>query len=342
MPELLHPGAGHRWWGGTHLAVQITADADTIWVRGDTGWHDHPLAPVLPGPRIGHVKPPLWPEPRPLGARRARSFDDGTGFFWLHDGWAYRWEPARRPSVVGHVGSGAVQCGPHGALIGWGTSAWGAAPRRSRVTLEAVLEPPSVRFSPDGKRVAGLSDVGPVCLSLIDGRILDTYSGQPIDTEGTILRIGAIYRGDRVLLDGVHEASWDREGPLLAGPGGRVWDLRTGLAQSEDVVLFGATVIVGARIYTVDWDEGVGHILRADGTVEGRFSLPLHEDDVIVGGARIGDEALFVTAERRGFSVSERTVTETSPHDVAEKDVGEAVIDGIRWRWSTEGWLLRG
>lgn len=284
----------------------------------------------------------------PLGARRSRRlrpFPAGRGAVWAADGWLYR--SSGRAEVLG--AEGAFLVGPRGAvLVGDDAFDRAAAPGRPLQPLPCPLAPP-VRSSPDGARAQGVGPDGEgVTVDLVANRVVERHDAAPVG-DGWLFPDGRLTVGGDTVRVGVREASWAVRGDRLAGPGGRVRDLRTGEPVGDGQVFLGATVATDAGFTTVHWETGEGLHLDPDGRVIGTFRLPLDEDDVVVDGVAEGGGARFGTAMGAGWRVTGSTVEPAEAPEVEHPEPpdgweipveAEAVVHGRRWGWTTDGLLL--
>lgn len=381
---LVHPGRADGWWhlganrfawhDGDHLFVE-TGD-EVLVVPAEGPLHLVPADPgclvTTPGAelRIGPTVERFHPrEARlgavdahrerfeweaagldlPLGARRSstlRPFPTGRGAVWTANGWLYRHTDgaAALAAAPRHF-----LVGPGGALV-TGDDAFtsGGAPGCPLAPLPCPLSDP-IRFDPGGMRVEGIGPDGEgVAIDLVANRIIERRDAAPVGG-GWLHPDGTLEVGGRVLRTGIREASWALSGSRLAGPGGRVWDLRKGEVLGDGEVALGATVATTTGFVTVHWETGAGSHLDFDGRVLGRFQIPLDEDDVVIDGRAEGDTAVFGTALGTGWRVQGHSVEATvapeveraEPPDDWELPVeGEAAVDGVRWGWTTDGLLL--
>jgi hypothetical protein len=207
-----------------------------------------------------------------------------------------------------------------------------------------------VRWSADGLRVAGATPDGDaVVLDLARGRIAAQCRGAlPLDADGTWLVDGEVRDGASIRRRGLREASWALSGHRLAGPGGVVWDLRTGTRLfDEPVVRFGAAIATPGRWATVDWETGAGVWFDPDsGEVRATFVLPLDEDEVVDGGW-FSDGATVALSSGRTFLLRENAPAEerAAPPPTRQQQPTRWVeattaVDGRIYGWNADGLLI--
>lgn len=285
----------------------------------------------------------------PLGARRARSlrpFPTGRGAVWTADGWTYRMED--RPHALGPAGTFLV--GPGGAVVVGDDDVFrhAAALGRPLAPLPCPLAAP-VRFAPDGTRVDGVDPDGEgVAIDLRSLRVVERRDAVPVGG-GWLLPDGRLLCDGALVRSGIREASWAVRDHLLAGPGGRIRDLRTGEVVGDAEVHLGATVATATGFCTVHWETGEGLCIDARGRAVAAFRIPLEEDDVVVDGRPDGEGARFGTALGRGWRVDGAVVDPAEPPEVERPEPpegweipveAETVVSGVRWGWTTDGLLL--
>lgn len=221
-----------------------------------------------------------------------------------------------------------LSVGPDGALAIAGGTLRLAPPSRTPVEVETEVDASSIHWSRSGRQVR---------VTTPDGAAL-------VDVTTRVRRSVPAARTPAL-------GSCALAGHVLAGPGGRLWDLRAGAPIRGPRVRLGATVAAGESFANVDWETHEGRWLT--GGAEVRFALPLDPEDTTVGAAWDGERALFVSAEGRSFAVRpDGAVEEIDELDIDEPErvsvvgplgdlraEGTAVVDGRRFVWSVEGGL---
>jgi hypothetical protein len=192
----------------------------------------------------------------PLAARegRTQAWIRGVGAVWRSAGFVYRSGPQ---AIASHAG--AVEVGPHGAVL-LGDDArwtWFAPPGRSPRRIDVARHPWGTRWADDGgnARFVAPGDE-PRWVDLLGA----TGPGLPADGEG--LTWDGHVRGLHAA-----EATCACDGRYLAGPAGRVWDLRTLSSSADEGVRFGVTVRTAAGWVSLDWESGEGFVLAPDGRI---------------------------------------------------------------------------
>lgn len=326
--------------------VQVRNGADIRAVRRGTDWRVQ------------------WEEtdvPLPEGATRARDlrpFRRGPGVCWRSEGWLYRMAMGARPRPVAELGPEERWCvGPAGAVLLGGEGGWdrGAAPGHGVRPLPALLAGGEVRWSPDGRVVAGIDgEHTATWIDLDGGRVLETRpQAWPLDGQGRWLG-----RDGTLPESGWHprEASWARADELLGGPGGRVWDLASGRPITPPVLRLGVTVTTPEAWATVDWETGEGTwVDPRTGRTGPRFRIPLAADDVVRGG-RVEAGVVVETAEGAHWRVEGDRVLPAEPARRYKRPEpalaafgrrkpdlpleGAARVGGRIYGWSTDGLLV--
>jgi hypothetical protein len=390
---LLHAGLGRGWWCWSRgFAV---ADDHRLWVLesmppSGAGARATPVplpeAPSRAGAaaradRVDQVGEDELGLVATLGSGRVLRFDPVTGgasdedhapqravpggraAVWVDEeaGFVYR-RAAGRTRAIDVVRRGeAVQVGPHGALLlGQRSLTRGGAPGRSPRPLPTALAPDPVRWSADGRLVAGVGEerVGPsdesggVVLDLATGRATSA-AGVPVAIDAW-LRGGHIWRGGAVIRRGLVEASAAAWGPWLAGPGGWLWSLQAAQPVARRrVVALGATVGTPSGFVTVDWETGRGWTVGFDGRRRDPFALPLDPDDTVAAGRGEGDAVWFETALGDQFRVVGGVATQSpgAPLDAPMpariltpagpfQATVTAELDGRLYAANDDGWLI--
>ena len=337
--------------GGVELAASVTPGGlvfvarglGRCWVRhADLRWQAHPeahLGSVLAaGPHAVTIggAPRCFGDtlvgPTPTGRR-------GLAVVRAHE------------TVVVHP-SGAVAIGAEATrLVG--------APGRTPTPCPVPLALSSVRFDDAGQRVIGTSDAGVSVGWRLTTRETFTRPGWPVHPDLWLDERGRVHHVDGSSHDlGMVEATAALNGPLLAGPGARVWDLRTGRAiTAPNTVQLGVTAPFDDGFVTIHWETHEGWSVA---TRPWRFTLPLDPDDVPTHAVQHGDRLLVGTALGEGWSVGpagaeggrpERLPCPPPPPDdpaPVEVDTpegamtlaGVAEVDGRTYAWSSDGFLL--
>jgi hypothetical protein len=389
-PRLLHPPRGRAWWSWGHRRERAIVDDGTrLWVERDDRWtawdfkavrvlvdgeravaidrHERALNLVDGSIQLGRVGLDGGLRPTAVGWK-ARHEDWEIPFFqaypWTHgrgaigcaEGVVYRMEAGRCRAV----GFGTrLIAGPHGAFAtvdqGWCTAA--AAPRCSARPLPVpVRDDAWVRWSDSGTELLGLDPSG-ACVhhDLRSGRYTRVEGALPVDVHTRLYA-----HGDRVgsgpTLHGIREFSWALSAPLLAGPAGVTWDLRTGTRCFEIPVLeFGATIATPNDWITVHWHDGRGR--RFDprtGRVKDSFQLPLAPEEVVESGHFDGDRAWMFTSAGRAFTAddpdhpvdADPPADEPTLHGALEEHAAglsfdaSAAVNGRVYGWNTDGLLV--
>lgn len=354
-PSLLRAGRGTGWWWP---GVPVVADPLRIWVLGE-------VASSVPAPDAEQVlrdgddlvvlSGRTWV--RIAGERATRGRHPlalGPVGLWVDEGFVYRAHGGRTTAIDIVRRGERVTFGPRGAAL-LGVDGWtrGGLPGRSpRPLARPLLESP-VRWSDDGRRVAGLDeDEQGVVVDLETGRV-EEVDGQPVSVD-TWLRGAEIVRDGRIVRRGVAEASTARQGDRLAGPAGRLWSLGTGCpVGDEGVVALGVTVGTPTGFVTVDWATHCGWTVDPDGVRRDPFRLPLDEDDTVVAGIWDAGAVHLETALGERFRVlggrvapGDRPVTPPDGPETIESPAGSfdaagtAEVGSHRFAWNDDGWLL--
>ncbi len=314
--------------------------------------------------------------PLPDGALRARwirPWATGLGACWVDMEALFRL--GARVSALGRApGPDGLACGPlGGALVALKADTVVAAPRGLAMRVGRVVDAESARFAPDGESVLAACDDGVVWIGLADGAVRRTWTGslQPVGfAPGPVLwdrARGVLVREDgAVLLDGFAGALPGVAGRVLAGPGGAVWDLDTGLRGRTDV---------GGGVCVTD-GERVVHVDDVEVHIAGGATFPhgLCAEDDVVDAARLDGDAIVVATldgEVGSFALADGAVrartTERAPwkagpracpvgvslpaaDDESWLKIGEirwpipadgaAIVGDTVWAWTTEGALV--
>jgi len=344
---VLHPGVGERWWWAGGPVVDT--GPHVWWLRPDRA-----LCAAFTGVtqvvREDAAALSLWSahqhgrlmesgtEIHPLGARVV----PGPHPVEQEDGFVYRWNDGRWTCAAAGSPRGAWTVGPRGALLG-GVGAWrvGAAPGRAPQALPEALLPLPVRWSDDGDRVAGETDDGGVELDLRAHQVVRRFRGHPVTHDAHRTDAGAVLRGKESMAVGIVEASCAQFGCLLAGPGGLVWDLRTGTPVSDHRhVVLGVTVGSPEGFYTVDWETLQVTLVGMHGGVRQRWTLPCEHDDTPVGGAWVDGAAFVKTALGAGFRMTPDGPQPADAMPPLPRPADRATVDGVTFHWTQDGWLF--
>jgi hypothetical protein len=260
---------------------------------------------------------------------------------------------AGRP-VVSLAPGERAWAGPGGALlVGAVLVDRGALPGRTPRDLHPSLVPESVRWSDDGRRVAGVGpDGAAVVIDLGSREVVQLGNVEPVAVDAWIDRTGCLVRNGVTVLDGLREASpavWEDQ---LAGPGGLVWSLRTGAPVSaERVVALGCTVGTPDGFVTVDWQTHMLRTLPSAGP-GAEAPLPLEPDDLVVAGVWADGAVHLSTAYGRNLTwrdgrvePGDRTVRQPAPASIDTpvgpwRMAGTTAVDGTTFGWTEDGWLL--
>jgi hypothetical protein len=304
----------------------VRAGSDTQLRATRMGWDD-PAAPLPEG-----------------GARTARAWPWllGSGVTWADAGYVYR-KPVGRPArALASIGpTHDLRVGPGGAYLiaeEDGGLSRGGAPGCAAVALQGG--PPALAalaWAGDGRSVGFLDAEG------IEHR-LDLTTGACVET--TSAPDSALPRG---------AGAWALRDHQLAGPGRRLWDLRSGAALgAPDLIGDGATVWVRKTgLYATASSNGSGAWIDERGAQVGSFTLPCEDARVLDAGAE-GRSALFVLTDGRVWAVegdsvkrSRRDVDSDAPDLEDPPDLAAALalphaarVDGRLWAWSDEGALV--
>lgn len=284
-----------------------------------------------------------------------RPLPSGDGVVWRDGGTLYLGRPSGVRAVCRSAGEWVA--GPGGSLLLGDGHRWtraGLPGRTPRPLSEALLTDLPVRWSPDGRAVAGYSatrcEVVRHDLDTGSSRVLGVSDATLFDAETACHGLPG-FGGSGLALPG-RAAACARAGPLLAGPGGVTWDLtRARPLFTEPVYGDGATVAVPDAPWATVTRDGRGqHVDPTTGTVHGHFAVPLAEDEAVVGG-RWRDGIRLVADSGRTFRVDgERAVLGAprrpplpAPRRVAGVLVeGAATVEGRRFGWSRSGLLVVG
>jgi hypothetical protein len=310
--------------GSLHRGARAGCDTQLYPTR--MGWDD-PTSPLPEG-----------------GARTARAWPwlIGGGVTWADSGYVYRRPTGRPPRALASIGPRHdLRVGPGGAyLIAEDDDALsrGGAPGCAPVDLQGAPSAHAVlAWAGDGASARFLDADGVV-------RVVDLRAGtcaEAHDEEASALPRGA--------------GAWALRDHLLAGPGRRLWDLRSGEALgAPGLVGDGATVWVRkAGLWATARSNGAGAWFDDRGAQVGSFALPCEDARVLDAGVD-GRSALFVLTDGRVWAV-EGDAVKRSRRDVEadEPDLEEAPeaavalglphaarVDGRLWAWSDEGALV--
>jgi hypothetical protein len=356
--ELVAAGWGEGWWraGGSWWV----SDGVRLWSPGRrTRWWDAPgvrqvVADPFDGPRAvtgaGNLRLHAGGAASPL--RRSTPLRAAGGLeAWVADGFAYvrrdgrtRALDALGPGEWGWVAGGGalVVEGPSGVRAG--------APGRTPAPLG---EGEGIRVAEDGSALALLGPDGPWRLGLADGS-RRALPGLPVTD--TLAWVDGLVRGRGLRSPPVvREGSAALREPLLAGPGGRVWDLRAARpVTAPGSVLAGVTVPLGEGFLTLDGETGEGWLVDAAGP--GRpVRLPLEPDDAVRGALAADGAALVVSSLGAGFRVTpDGAVRPAAPPPLPRtrpraldspagplRATGSLALAGRTWAWNDDGWLWR-
>jgi hypothetical protein len=338
-------GWGEGWWrvGGRTWV----ADGERLWAFGGGCRRLGAVHQVVPDGAgaavVGRGERGLWRLGTDGRPRAAGELGVGDGFVYADTPTGRRAVDALGPGEHAWIGGGGVVVveGPDGLRVGLP----GRTPRR----VAAVAR--GVRVDEDGSAVAWVDD------EAARGVVLATGERYPLDgwpvTARAAFADGVVRRGALRWARSGLEGSAARAGTLLAGPGGRVWDLgRARPVTAPGTVLPGATVAVGTTFVTVDALTGAGHHVGPDG-VSAPFRLPLEDDDVVTEGWSRDGAAAFVTALGVTFVVEPAGAREASltapprrrPATVTTawgpfRGASTAEVDGAAWLWNDAGWLV--
>ncbi|MEQ1507236.1 MAG: hypothetical protein ABMB14_33715, partial [Myxococcota bacterium] len=198
--SLLHPGLGRGWWWPDRPVV---ADARRVWFLGRGSAVVMPLAGVE---QVGRdergaiaVAGARWV--RDDGAAgevgRERAVPGGEARVWVSDGFVYRADAGRTVAIDVVYPGETVSVGPYGAVAIDGAAGTRAgAPGRSPRPLAVRLGDGPIRWSADGRVVAGLDvDGAGVVVDLGTGAI-EARSGAPVAVDAWH-RGSAVVRGAR-------------------------------------------------------------------------------------------------------------------------------------------------
>jgi hypothetical protein len=355
--EVLSPSVGVRWWSVTPRAW---TDPGGTWVdRGATTQFFTGFFPML-GAMDGD-RPLLWdglvavgPQPTPgpdAHHARRRPALSGGAWFWWDDGVWWRWRDGRSTAVaIGHT----LWPGPDGSAV--------------LVDENSEMGPIVIAIaSPDGPAVPldrplvldawGLRFVGDALFGLDDGcaparvdRRGRVVAAEPIVAEGVSWSEHSLVGAGAPRL--VHGTP-ARRGPLLAGPGGVVWDLRTGRPCFERPVVRRGVTVPGATSWlTLDRDNGEG-VWFAPGTgeVHEPAVIPLDPDDALDDALPVDDGALVMTLDGAAWLLRPGAAPErASPRPVPWTPRvawgplllhDELTVDGRVYGWRDDGLLVR-
>lgn len=219
-------GAGLVGW-------RVGADNVVLHAEGDGAFLRLPL-----GPREGILG--LW--------------SDRPGLLWADEKRLYRMEPGGKPQSVGSVNSDIrrLVAGPGGAAVLHSRDGQWALPKGGiPVPVEIAFDPDGARFSADGQQVILRVDEGLALIDLRTGGVITFAEGPDLSPVGFDPRpllldesSGELrcFDGD-LCAEGFVPTAPTLSGELLAGPGGRIWNLRTG-AVSQSTPWLSADLIV--------------------------------------------------------------------------------------------------
>lgn len=224
----------------------------------------------------------------PDGARRSRTlvpWSDGAGLIWIDDDSLYRWTLARGVSVCGQLPDRVAEIvpGPGGAvlvtLVGGGCLV--AGPGRQATVLAQEVLAPTASFDATGDRLLASVAEGVAVFQTRTGALDQLWPGEttPVGFAPEPVRLDerdGVLRGPdgAVLLSFLGLAGVALDVPLLAGPGGTVWDLSTGApAWPVAPLAGGVTLIDDDRV--VHLDDRDTTVYGADGGVIAAWRIPL-------------------------------------------------------------------
>jgi len=336
-PEVvLQPAATEvAWSGGRWLARGL----GRVWVRGASGrWSavgdDGPLGERMYTP-AGLVTASAGP--RPMGGYVVGATANGRRALGVL---------RRGERLLVHPSGAAAVCdGERVRAV--------AGPGRSLQAPTRQLVARSLRFGDDGMRVAGVDPTGDGWAVDLAGFRAHPRPGWPVHPDAWLDPDGWGTSPDGRVDLGLVEASVARNGPLLAGPGARVWDLRTASPRPEaGRVLLGATVPWRDGFVTIDFDTHAGHSLV---TTPLAFRLPLAPDDLVSHVVAHPDHLDVASVLGEGVRVAADGSMSAVPPPPAPPDpppvqvdtpagrwqlAGAATVGSYRYAWSSDGWLL--
>jgi hypothetical protein len=228
-----------------------------------------------------------------LRTRWIRPWATGIGAVWIDLDVVCRL--GARVSVVGRAPSTeGLAVGPEGSLlVAIKGDAVVAAPRGLTVRVGLPLASETARFSNDGLTVLAAFPDGVVWIDLTTGAVRKKWEGAYVPVgfaPGPVLWDGErgtlVDAAGAVLLDGFAGATPAMAGPVLAGPGGAVWDLTSGTRGVADL-REGVCATDGERTVHVD-DTDVRVLGGA------RFPHRLCGDEDAVDAARLDGDMLVV------------------------------------------------
>lgn len=240
------------------------------------------------------------PLPLPDGALRARwirPWATGIGAVWVDIDVIFRL--GSRVSVLGRAPAPeGIACGPEGSvLIGIKGDAVVAAPRGFAVLVGRPIDADSARFSPDGTTVLAACPEGVAWIDLVTGAVRKVWDGSLVPVgfaPGPILwdldRGAVLDESGAVVLDGFAGSAPATAGRVLAGPGGAVWNLTSGV-RGGDVLRDGVCATDGER--TIHADDTHVQVLGGP-----RFAHGLCGEEDAIDAARIdGDTLVLATLD---------------------------------------------
>ena len=264
----------------------------------------------------------------PVGARFSPSltpFPTGIGAVWSADGFIYRATDRIEALCLGRDFS----VGPRGAVR---VGDCVAPPGRCAQPIPPLAPP--IRWRADGTALRGHDGTQTVDIDLSTGDVRHLPGVLPVSYEALLhLDTGEIRSGDRRLQWGVIEASSALRGTRLAGPGGVIWDLRSGEPLFTDPrIQLGVTVAVPEGFATAHWETGRGHLLSPDGEFLSEIAIPLEDDDVLCSAASDGT---LMSAAGRAWSLDGSEVAPRPPLEAQHS----TTVDGRTYSWTEDGEL---
>jgi hypothetical protein len=221
---------GERSISGIGRAPQLGAGL-VAWRKGA----DNIVLPAAEG--APPLRLPIGPREGLLGL-----WTDQPGLIWADEQRLYRMSPGGRPQSAGSLNSDVrrLVAGPCGAaLLLSRDGQWALPPGGLPVPVEIALELDGARFSADGQRAIVRCEEGLALIDTRTGGVLTYAEGadlSPVGFDPAPLLLDEstgelrTFEGE-LRADGFVPTSPTLADDRLAGPGGRVWDLRTGAAS---------------------------------------------------------------------------------------------------------------
>ena len=233
-----------------------------------------------------------WSAPWELvdGARRsprAWPFGTGLGLVWTDSGWVYRQRQGQAPVPLGPITSTErLLAGPQGAVLIGDDQLWtrAASATGTMLALEAPLAVDGpVRWAPDGEEVAGWTHPDPDDTEVVS---LDLHTGAVHMRVPHAVPMGhdcVAAAGDPdVPGRAMRAADVAREGQLLGGPGGMVWNLDVGAPCTPRPILGPGPHLPMGRVWlTHDGGGAVRWIDPRKGKTTAHAQVPLSRFDEI-------------------------------------------------------------